>query len=368
MAKFYGGRGAVFPGLPAASPATVPIIRQSAVVQPESLPEGGVVSASPAGFAPYMIRPEIIGSLPQKQIVPPLWPSSTEANFLDRGIFTQPVDITPVAPVGARPLFPPTEPTQIFQTQASNAAAASQQASLQASIAARQALELQNKADKAAYDASQAASAVAMDPTPDKAGAADAAALLAQQTQTHADWANNLAQQRDAVAAQHAVVAQAAADQADVAYDARVAANANAVAQGDDKALNTDTPYIWGDGQVGPVPPMPVVEGPTGIPGMSSSAYLLPVGGAAAAGFLAAGPMGAIIGALLGGGYAYMKSQSSSPQMVVASPVPGSMAPPPPPLYVGESFVPYQEGDGTWIMSQQAQAAYALAHGQVVIQ
>lgn len=358
MAKFYGGNSTVFPGLPKASPATVPIIRQSAIVPPEAMPSGAVVRASPAGFPPFMIRPEVLGTLPQKQIVPPLWTDGTEASLLGNGIFAQRVDLAPSVPPGARPMMSPAAPTSIFTTSASNAAALAQQTGMQASISAKRTALLQNRADKAAYDAQKAANAAAMDPTPAKAGAATAAAQLAADTQGHADWSWNLATQHGDAAAQAALAAQAAADRENAAYDARAAANANAVAQGDQAAVDSGDGYIWPDGSVGP--PAAGVDGSVGIPGMASSGYLVPVGGAAVAGLIAAGPVGALLGALLGGGYVFMKQQQANAALP-HGPVATAFGPPlphPPLPYVGESFVPYQAADGTWIYSTDDQNAH----------
>jgi len=106
MGKFYGG-GTVFPfgafGQTQHDPgqlATVPVINQAAVVPPQAMPAGPIMPARPQGFPALLIRPEVLGPPPQKQVVPPLFDARTRASFT-RGQFVDvlPPGLSPMRPV-----------------------------------------------------------------------------------------------------------------------------------------------------------------------------------------------------------------------------------------------------------------------------
>lgn len=353
MGKFYGG-GTVFPELPPASPATVPIIRQSLLAQPDAFPVRGAIPSPPAGFAPYMIRPEVAGSIPQRGFIPPLWGEGTALSIRGKGIFSRSVNMTPAGVVGARPLEAPSPVVPFFTARATNAAAVANTADLRASITAQRSLEAQRKADVLAHAAHKAINRANVDLSPATHGAARSTAEAAAQAQREAD---RLAQKNvlhDQIAAEAAAKAQAAADQEAAAQAARDAANAEANARGDEKAMldQTGWPSNFDPGLVasGYSPP--------------TGGYLVPVGGGLVGGFLLGGPVGALVGALLGGGYGYVKQRSAAPTPVFApssGPITGGLVDVPK-HYVGESYVSQQTSDGTWVNSDAEYNAWLAAH------
>jgi hypothetical protein len=352
MGKFYGG-GTVFPELPPASPATVPIIRQSLLATPNAFPVQGAEPAAPAGFAPYMIRPEVQGALPQKQIVPPLWNEPTALSLVGRGVFSQPINMTPSGIVGARPLEAPSPVIPFFTTRAVNAARAANTADLRASITAQRSFEAQHRADMLAHAAHKAITRASVDPDPATHGDARSRIEAADKAQREADRLAQRNALHDQEAAEAAAKAQAAADQEAAAQAARDAANAEANARADEKALLDQRGW-------------PSNFDPGLVTSASPPGYAVPVGGGVLGGFLLAGPVGAIIGALLGGGYVYVKRRKSPP-MMMPSPTGhaitgGLLDVKLPSAPISWEFSPYQESDGTWINSQKDQDAWMAAH------
>lgn len=270
-------------------PGAAPVAPGAAAPMPEPLPTGLIEPAAPAGWPAYKIRPEFFQALPQKQIVPPLADQQT-LDSLARNKWAAPVDVNPGPPPRVDPgVGAPAPVVPFFMTKASVAIQKATASDARAVRSSRLSVERTAKAAQAAYDAKRAAAAAAVDPaSPVKQGELQAAADRAQK-------ADELAAQAARAAALDRRKADAAAAEADAAARAQTEAEQALVDAGQ------------GNGWSAPLPEAYAVPD-YGVAG-SSPSFLLPVGGGAVAGFLAAGPLGALVGAVLGGGYAYARQQ-----------------------------------------------------------
>lgn len=312
MGRFYGG-GTVFPG--GAAPATVPVIRQSAFAPPQAMPIGAVVPSAPAGFAPYMVRPEFVGAPVQRGVVPGLFDQQSAASFV-RGGAAAPVNLFPNVPGGAAPIGPPSPVLPMFTTAASNAIQRAVTTDYRAASSAKLSIEAQRTADAAAHQATVAATKATMDPSPSTQGDAQAKAQAAAQAQAQADAAAQQAAEHDYLAAKAADHAQGVADRAAQAQADHAAANADAVAQADQKAADPNAWYTGGGADGTPYgypdqygPPGPAQGGPPVPPTPMGSHGLLVTGGGAVAGFVLGGPIGALVGAALGAGLNFLQNR-----------------------------------------------------------
>jgi hypothetical protein len=282
---------------PPSSTATVPVARTEAAVFPTSKQvPGSTVSSLPIDFPSYTIRPEVLGPPVHRGVVPGMYDPSSLMSLFPSLTMSSPLDRTPQLPQPVEPLAPPSPVDGIFNSHAgrkvTQAALLDHAASLHADVAN----DLQRKADKAVYDANQAASKATVDPTFDAQAAALAAAARAKNAQARADTAAEKAvlvnQQADvkAAQAQEAIVKlNAAQDRRDTIFD-------QSVARADQRALDQvlDTP-----GQA-----FPEMFEPVAVQGFSVSPVVA-AGVAGVVGFLLGGARGGAVGALLGGGMIY---------------------------------------------------------------
>jgi hypothetical protein len=299
MARFYGG-GTVFPfgRFGNVEPGTVPLVPGAAVVPPEALPVGGVVAAASEGFPPFMIRPEVAGAYPQKQIVPPLFDQQTAASLL-RNTWVGTPDEAPVTPPGARPIAAPSPVRQIFTTATSNAVQKAVSSDYRAANAAATYNAAQRRADATAHAAQRAYERAQVDLTPTAQGEALATAEAAGRADREAQRAARRADEEQRKAARDSVRAQAVQDASVAAEAVRRRRAAGAVDAADETALREadDTWYI------GEPPPaevaMPYVSaGPPQAVIVAPPIARVAVG--AVGGFLFAGPVGALLGAVGG--------------------------------------------------------------------
>lgn len=268
MGRFYGG-GTIFP-----EPTVRQVAEGGSPPAPESLPVGGTVPSPPDGFAPYMIRPELVPGNPFKAIVPPLFDRKTAASLIKDAWAGDPSQ-NPVTPRGARPVKAPAPVQQIFITKSEQAVQRAVNSGYRASNMAREAALARSKADALAYEAKKAAKRAAVDPTPAAQGEALAREMAAQQA--------------DSAAVRAAAKAYKAEEQG---Y--RDAASAEQEATVVDRTQVLDD----GTGMMLDIPPipgelLPVPEATGGLP-------LGRIGVGAAGGFFLAGPVGALLGAVGG--------------------------------------------------------------------
>lgn len=308
---------APIPKTTAAQPPVALVSKQPATPMPQSIPAGSIVPSPPAGFPAYQIRPELIASPVMKQpVIPGFFDPRTAASLAPQGL-VQAVHKNPVIPPGAQPMGPPASVQSIFRNPAirtaNTAIAAAQHAQAQGIVANT----ASQKAAAAAFTASQAKNHAMMNPTPQAIGASDSSALQAQQAQAASD-----------AAAQAATAAQAQADAAAAAAAAAAQDQANAMTP-------TDPGFLDPGASPAPdgVPPPPAID-PSTLPVGTTLAYMPPSytpayaagGGAALVGFMLAGPLGALIGAALGGGGGYVyvkhKDDAQTAANMVAPPTP----------------------------------------------
>lgn len=290
MGKFYKAK------------ATVPVIPGAAVVPPAAYPIGPIVSAQPQGFSPYLIRPEIHGAYPQKQIVPPLWDERTELSFIrgqNVGFGRFGRDLVEPAPVGAArgalvsaiaASAPP------MTTVSTVATARAERSSYIAADSQTRAAVASQVANSAARTADAAFIRATKDPSPDVQ--ADAAAKVRD-----AQIADQLAQRAKADAAAKARQAdidawnaKAKAEQEIEAEARRNLAMQDSIAQADAQAVATTNDQNW-------VPPE--LQQQVTVPSVTASP-MMGAGIGAALGYLLGGTRGAALGALLGGGGLYL--------------------------------------------------------------
>ncbi len=329
MGRFYRfGSGIVRP-FPEAS---VPIVRQAAVVPPEALPVGSVQPASPQGFAPYEIRPEVIGHLPEKQIVPPLFDRKTAASLI-RNQNAGGADVLPTPPRGVEPLAPPAPIIPFFRTSATKAAQRAISADYNAQNAHQQSIIAQRRADAAAYAAQKAHKKAAVDPSPAAQGAALAREEEARLADDAAVRARARADEEIQKADDAAARAAAAADAELAAQERNAARNAASIAEADSTAIDQIpyTEYIWPDARWQPPTPTVAIPGTNGAQSsgsMLSSPPLVAAGIGAVVGYLLGGVRGGALGALLGGGgsYAYSQLQHQHYGPVTELPAPSGQA------------------------------------------
>lgn len=283
MAKFFRG-GTVFPfgrfGREPLAPLAPPVGQDAVVPLPNAMPVGPTVPVLEPR-ARLMIQPELMGAVPQKPILPPLFDRHTAASFYDRSSFSVPVDTVPMTPRGATALAPPPPVIPPFTTKVSVAVDKALRRDNRALIAAKISLDTQARADAAAHAAGKAETKARLDPTPAARGDADA-------KRQSSEIADELARRAAEEAARRQAEADAAAARAHELID-----------QGDPRGYWA--PQVSDPG-----------TGPAEIPGYAAPSKVPTVvaaGGGAAVGFVVAGPLGALVGALLGGvGYNYVKN------------------------------------------------------------
>lgn len=288
------------PTLPAA-PGTGPI--------PGRNPAGSITPASPTIFAPTPREVEsFIPTQPIRSYAPPLFSRGTAASLLPPGsVRANSVLTSPVAPGAVQ---------AIFDHPMIRAAAASDD---KATKAIQTAKDAQRDADAAIFNASKAAAKADVDPNAEAAAKAAAnAAARAQQQAAEAEKQSSLAQIRaqiDAGKAQKVVadgVASPKNDGGSVPYDTSGGGydpyGSNGTVDGiPDGAyggegvgyVTTDDGhrYVIEQGASAPPPGTVMPNGGTVI--SAGHPYLL-AAGAAGAGFLVGGPIGALVGAAAG--------------------------------------------------------------------
>lgn len=280
MGKFFRS-SRVFPqGFGRGEPFAPPVGQDAVVPLPNAFPVGGTVPVTLERSQP-MIRPEVIGAVPQKPILPPLFDAQTKASFYDRGSFSVPVPMDPLAPQGASSLAPPPPVSLPFTTKASVAIDKAVRQDNRALIAAKISLDTQRRADIAAHASIKADARAALDPSPQARGDAEAKAKAA------------------AIAAELAARAAADAAKHQSDADATTAKAHELLDQMDDRY---GPPGFLPPGYT-PATTIPEYRTASRVP------TVVAAGGGAAVGFMVGGPVGALIGALLGGvGYNYVKS------------------------------------------------------------
>lgn len=362
MGRFYGQRYSAY-GLPVIGKtlvtATVPVVRTDALVPPESMPAAPSTDPSaPAGFAPYQIRPELIGAPVTKGIVPGMFDASSLMSLFPSLTAGSSVAPLPAPPQPVSPVSAPAPVKDIFNTHVAVKAAQAIELNQAAQVHADVASDLQRKADAAAFTADQAASHATMTPTFDAQAAAAAAAARATIAQGKADTAASKAVQVSKQADASAANAQQAFDTLAQTQDAHIQANEQAVQQADAASIDQ---LLSTPGQLLP----PGATQQVMVPGFSVSPVVA-AGGLGALGFFLGGIRGGVVGTLLGGVAAYFMGQRQSAYVAPAQQhgaITGGLLPMPSGgAYVGESFVPYQMPDGTWITSAQDEANYYSAH------
>lgn len=259
---------------------------------PGPLPTGLIAPSPPQTWPAYEIRPEFFQALPQKNIVPPLADEKTVQSLMRNG-WAQPADTQPAVPRGPEDVGPPAPVVPFFRTSAAEAIDRANAADERAVRSTRVLNERGLTAAAAQHEAEKAEKAARLDPSPTRQEEARAAKERAYTAEDLAAQAERAAERDRARAAKEAARATEAAL-------AETAAQQALIDQGQ------------GNGWSAPLPPdvpLKVLPDGTVVPS-SGPGYLLPVGGGAAAGFMLAGPIGALVGAVLGGGYVYARRQA----------------------------------------------------------
>lgn len=337
MGRFYGHRyGALKVAMrPVAPRPPVVAVEQSLVAPPTGpVARGSIVPSAPASFPPYQIRPEYVGAPVQKQVVPPYYDPRTAASFSPP---TPAVNVTDPAQAlpPAAPVQPPWMPRatqtpsipsasdrtqQIFRSataQKVSQAIASQQAAAAANAQADQAAQA---ATLLADHAAAASAKAAAYPAPRHIRAQDTALL-------HANTAAHIAHQADLTSQLHNQQAQAdteAANEALAKSGQTVTSNGTIVPAVDDGYTGQVDPgsvmptgSTTDDGSTQPVPEATFMPPPAA----SSGHPVVVAASAAAAGFLLGGPVGALVGLLGGGAYAYHQNSVAQAQSDAAAQV-----------------------------------------------
>lgn len=320
-------------------------------------PVGSVISSAPAGFAPYMIRPEYKGAPVRAQVVPAYWNDQTQNSFnsptppqavdMQRTTVTQGGQLLSPSTVGPEA----TRVQQIFRTalaQKVSQAAVSQQAAV---AAQSQAVQAAHVANTLATHANNAIAAAATNPVPHVLRAQDTAVaqansaadiatqsgltaqLHAQQAQADTESANEaLASSGHTVTARGAIVPISSLTNT----QQLISSTANPAASGSTSvpvaAITNDSPISYAPAASAAAPAVddsgsdptaaasaPMTStmstiGATAMPVASSSGPLALAAGAVGVGFLLGGPIGALVGLLGGGAYAYKKSNDANAQ------------------------------------------------------
>lgn len=268
-------------------PPVVPVTRGTASA-PMATKAGSIMPAAPAIFP---TTPKEVLSFtpvqPTRSYAPPLFNNGTAASFLPPGsIAATAVQQNPMTPNGAQ---------AVFDHPAIRRAAASDQ---KATDAAQNSKNATQNANVAVFNASQAAAKAQMDPN--AAAESEQAVKAAAQAQ------------------RQAAVAAAAADAANAKAQVDAAAAQQVIDQGSATPTNDGGSVTYDNsGGADPgadiseaLPPIATVDPVTGvITPVSTGPSLLAIGGAAAGGFVAGGPLGALVGAAVG----YFLSKPATP-------------------------------------------------------
>lgn len=294
--SFYRRYSGLQPPTMPAAPGTAPI--------PGRVPNGSITPASPTIFAPTPREVESFKPTdPIRSYAPPLFSRGTAASFLPPGsVQASSVLTSPVAPGAVQALFD--HPTI-------RKAAASDDKATKADQTAKDA---QRNADAAIFTAKEAAAKADADPNAEAAAQAAAAAAMKAQMEATAQKVRAAAAfakaQADAAQAQQVVdqdVANPKNDGGSVPYD--TSGGGYDPYGGSSSGGGSGYTYCEACGpgtQPNPDPNgtvccVPVAVDPvTGIPVPPSGHPYLIAAGAAGAGFLVGGPIGALVGAAAG--------------------------------------------------------------------
>jgi hypothetical protein len=328
MSKFYGF-GTVFPGI---APVAPPVGRDAAMAPPAAFPAPPTATPSPAaGFAPFRYPVEAIGAPVVKGVVPGIFDVQTRASFV-RGALMAQANVASTAPAPRTLLPPPAPVNPIFRTELSRKVAEAARSDIRAAQAARVATIQQKRADDVIFQARKAIEKATFDPSPRAQAEAESMNLHAKIAQDNADAAAQQADLHDTKATDDAAKAQQAADAARIAQATKEAAEAAAIAaawaqEHPSTGGGGDVPLVaWDQRDPGEAIPVDVPQ-PDGtvvtIPMMvKKPPYMAAAAGAGVVGFFLGGPIGALIGAAVGAGGAYLTGKKVPSGQMVAVPRP----------------------------------------------